>query len=419
MIDLAAGDLVAEAADLEEPCDLLSFYVPGDGFFFEREGAGIVSRGAAATIHIPPGPGQVAEAARRAAALLGRIRSTGGAAPLIVGALPFDGSAPATLVVPQVVVVRRPDGPARRIVVGPDRESSTGSFDFGDPISIGAPEPPLLGSPLSVTPVPGHRSFLDSVAEARKRISDGDLEKVVLARMLMVRAEQPFNRRALLHQLRRREAGAYLFAVHGFLGASPELLVSRFGNQVRAAAIAGTIARPAGDPEAVARAAQLLLTSAKDRAEHALVVEAVCTGLEDVCESLDFSPEPTVLDLRNVAHLATEVTGTLRPPAPNALELAARLHPTPAVCGTPRDAALRIIKELEPIDRTLYAGIVGWMDASGDGEWAVALRCAEVQGRIALLFAGAGIVAASDPDAELAETDAKFKTMLTALSGTT
>jgi isochorismate synthase len=415
MIDLAAEDLIAEESYLKEPCDLLSFYVPDDGFFFEREGAGIVTWGASATIRIPPGPGQVAGAARRAAASLERIRSTDGAIPVIVGALPFDGSAPATLVIPRVAIIRRPDGQTRRVVVNPDGARPTDPFDFGMPAVSSAPESSRRISPLRITPIPSPDSFVNSVAAARQRIAGGALKKVVLARMLMARAEQSFDRRALLYQLREREAGAYLFAVHGFLGASPELLVCRLGNQVRAAAIAGTIARPAGDPAVVARAAQLLLTSAKDRAEHALVVEAVRMGLVDVCESLDLSPEPAVLNLANVAHLATDVVGTLRPPAPNALELAARLHPTPAVCGTPRDAALRAILELEPIDRTLYAGIVGWMDASGDGEWAVALRCAEVQGRIALLFAGAGIMSDSDPESELAETEAKFKTMLTAL----
>jgi len=144
-------------------------------------------------------------------------------------------------------------------------------------------------------------------------------------------------------------------------------------------------------------------------------VEAVRAALEPWCERIDVPSEPGLLHTSTLWHLATEVTGALRTPVPSALELAAQLHPTPAVAGTPRDAAMRAIADLEAIDRTLYAGTVGWMDARGDGEWAVALRCAEVQGSLALVFAGAGIVAASEPEAELAETDAKMRAMLDAL----
>ncbi|MGH2726117.1 MAG: isochorismate synthase, partial [Actinomycetota bacterium] len=202
-------------------------------------------------------------------------------------------------------------------------------------------------------------------------------------------------------------------AAGGLVGASPELLVARSGPQVRASAVAGTL--PRAGPAADARAAARLLGSAKEQAEHAVVVDAVRAALKGICDPLHVAAEPSVLWMRTVLHLATDVRGVLRRPDLGALDLAARLHPTPAVCGAPTDVALGLIRELEPIDRALYAGMVGWTDARGDGQWAVALRCAEVQGRIALLFAGAGIVAASDPEAELVETDAKLSSMLDAL----
>lgn len=396
--------LVCRATRLAEPPDLLSLSVPEEGFLFEHRGAGVAAWGAALRIPIPPGPAQVARAAGRVAAALAEIRAEGQLGPIAVGALPFDGTWPAALTVPRVTMVRRPDGTAWRVVTGPE--------DAGEPEL----EPSRARSPtrrrLRITPVPTPAAYVEAVATARKRIAEGDLAKVVLARMLVARAEEPFDRGALLTRLRAREPLAYLFAASGLVGASPELLVSRRGLQVRASAVAGTM--PTAGRAADARAAARLLGSAKERVEHAVVVDAVRAALKGICVPLHVA-EPSVLPMRTVLHLATDVHGVLRRPGLGALDLAARLHPTPAVCGTPTDVAMGLIRELEPIDRALYAGMVGWTDARGDGEWAVALRCAEVQGRIALLFAGAGIVADSDPEAELAETDAKLSSMLDAL----
>ena len=207
-----------------------------------------------------------------------------------------------------------------------------------------------------------------------------------------------------LARLREREPDAYAFAVHGFVGATPELLVARRGRSVVSNPLAGTVAR-AADPSEDRAAAERLLASRKDLLEHAPVVDAVRDALAPVCDELSVDASPALLGTGTVWHLSTSVRGTLRGPAPSALELAARLHPTPAVCGTPRDAAMAAIGRLEAIDRTLYGGIVGWMDADGDGEWAVVLRCAEIQGRIALLFAGAGIVA--DPSGRRAGRDGR------------
>jgi isochorismate synthase len=198
------------------------------------------------------------------------------------------------------------------------------------------------------------------------------------------------------------------------VGASPELLVSRRGRAVRSTPLAGSAPR-FGDPEQDRASGQGLLASAKNRQEHAIVVEAIADTLRPACEQLSWDPDPVLLETANVWHLATRFAGTLRDPAPNVVELVAALHPTPAVCGTPVATARTTISELETFDRGGYAGPVGWMDAAGDGEWAIALRCAELRGDRATLFAGAGIVADSEPDDEVDETERKFRAFLDSL----
>jgi isochorismate synthase len=211
---------------------------------------------------------------------------------------------------------------------------------------------------------------------------------------------------------------AYTFAAPTatgtIVGASPELLVSRFGREVRSNPLAGSAAR-AGDPAEDRENGERLLASAKDHEEHAIVVEAIARTLEPRCRELSWDREPVLLETPNVWHLSTRFRGLLRGPAPSALDLVRELHPTPAVAGEPRDAALAAIERLEPFDRGAYAGPVGWVDASGDGEWAIALRCAELQDDRATLYAGAGIVADSDPADEVDETDRKFRAFLDAL----
>jgi isochorismate synthase len=400
--------LVARTERIDRRADLLPNYRPGDGFLFEHPRGAVVTSGVARSIAVPAGPRQVAAAAQMAEAVLSEIEVSGAPKPLVVGALPFDGASPARLVVPRVAWIRSPDGAAWRIDVGLEGEIAGPLPEAPDRV----PHPEA--TELDVTPLPSPEAFVRAVEEARRRIRRGDLDKVVLARMLVVRAGHDFDRTSLLERLRLTEPDAFVFATQGFLGATPELLVARVGRTVRANPLAGTTPRGPDSPSDRA-AAEALLDSAKDLYEHELVVEAVRTGLAEACDRLDIDPYPSPMATGRLWHLSTEVRGTLAEPAPNALALAALLHPTPAVCGTPRDAALSTIRDLERIDRTLYAGLVGWMDAGGDGEWAIALRCAEIQGQLALLFAGAGIVGDSDPQAELAETDAKFRAMLDAL----
>jgi isochorismate synthase len=201
-----------------------------------------------------------------------------------------------------------------------------------------------------------------------------------------------------------------VYAAGDLVGASPELLVRRTGTVAESRPMAGTVASDAGEAAVAA-----LAESVKDANEHQFVVDAIVDALQGRCRELDVAAVPEVARFSSVAHLVTPIRAVLADPAPTALELARLLHPTPAVGGTPRAAALDLITRLERRDRGRYAGPVGWVDAAGDGEWAVALRGGEVHGRTAVLRAGAGIVAGSDPASEWAETEAKLEPMLRAL----
>jgi isochorismate synthase len=368
----------------------LDGFDPAAGFFFGHAGDTLVTHGAAAAIEAPARDGQVSAAADAAA---GALREHPGA--LAVGALPF-----------------RPDRPARLVIPGHAARAGSDERTPGPPA-------PWTGRGLTMRAEPSLESYRRAVSEAVARIEFGAFEKVVLARSLVVRAARPWDAVALLRRLRAADPASYTFAVPSgdavLVGASPELLVSRRGREVRTNPLAGS-ARRTGDATADRDAAAKLLADAKNRREHRFVVDAARDALTPFCEELDVAAEPEVLATARVMHLSTRIRGRLRDPEPTALHLAGAMHPTPAVCGTPTDAALAAIADLEGIDRGLYAGLVGWVDAAGDGEWAVTLRCAELRGDTAVLFAGAGIVEGSEPQPELDETDAKLATLLDALA---
>jgi menaquinone-specific isochorismate synthase len=255
-------------------------------------------------------------------------------------------------------------------------------------------------------------AWLDAVDRAVRRIRAGDVEKVVLARDRLVYSDEPFDLGALVTRLRERFPDCYTFRVAGLVGASPELLIRRSGDRLGSLVLAGTARRGAGDADDQ-RIGDDLLASAKDLAEHRPAVASVRATLEPLTARLDVEDTPHLLRLANVQHLATSVTGTLLSPV-DALALAERLHPTAAVGGTPTARALELIAELETIDRGRYAGPVGWVDAAGDGELAIALRCAQIDGARGRLFAGAGIVGDSLPESELEETRLKLRAMQSA-----
>jgi menaquinone-specific isochorismate synthase len=255
------------------------------------------------------------------------------------------------------------------------------------------------------------------VANAVARINAGEMDKVVLARDLSANAGSGIDPRWLLLRLAERYETTWVFAVDGLVGATPELLVRLDKGLVTSRVLAGTIRRTGDDEHDLALAASLARSS-KDLEEHEYAVRSVAEALEPHCSSINVPESPFVLHLSNVMHLATDVAGVLTDGA-TSLALAASLHPSAAVCGTPTPVAHAAIRELEQMDRGRYAGPVGWMDSSGDGEWGIALRCGAYDPETASqirLFAGCGIVAGSDPDSELAESDAKFVPMRDALT---
>jgi isochorismate synthase len=405
--------LESRAEPLGTAFDLLAAYRP-PGVFFERRGIGIAGLVGDPTFTFgtedPAGPSRVVEFLRSS---VPRGRDV---APVAAGALAFGGGRRLhELVVPRRAVRRDPDGGTWRLDTGQLGVAGDDPPPF-ERVAGGAPHEPFRD--VQITEIPTSDGYVRAVASALEALRETELRKVVLARTVEVQAGRALDPRALVHRLRAVDPDAYTFAAPTndgvIVGASPELLVSRRGRDVRSNPLAGSAPR-SGDPDEDRANAEALASSAKDREEHEVVVDAVAETLGALCERLTWDPEPVLRETPNVWHLSTRFHGVLRDPAPTALDLVAALHPTPAVAGMPRGAALEVIERLEPFDRDRYAGPVGWVDANGDGEWAIALRCAELRGARAVLYAGAGIVAGSDPVAELEETERKFQAFLDAL----
>jgi len=255
--------------------------------------------------------------------------------------------------------------------------------------------------------------FTSAVAAATARIRAGELDKVVLAHDLEAMAARQVDERFILQRLASAYPDCWTFAVQGLLGASPELLIRRSGRTIASRVLAGTAWREHLGDEVSAD----LLGSAKDIAEHAYAVRSVADVLALACDDLTVPAAPVPLELANLTHLSTDIVGRLDERAPTALELAARLHPTAAVGGSPTAVARQVIRELEPMDRGRYAAPVGWIDSRGDGEFAIALRCAQINGRNLRLMAGCGIVADSNPETEAREAQIKMIPIRDALEG--
>jgi isochorismate synthase len=340
----------------------------------------------------------------------------------IVGALPFDRGAPVRLYTPEIV---------DRVPAAQWAASRSGAPDVNE---LGATtasdgDPRVSMDRGTIRAMPSRTEYAESVLRALAALkADPQLLKVVLARRLMLSAAERIDVDGVLARLEADgsattfcvplpasvsgEVGDWSDAV--FVGATPELLVEREGRSVVSHPLAGSARRHA-DPSADRAAAESLMRSDKDRREHAYVIESIADALAPYCRQLRVPSEPSLASTASLWHLATKVEGELRSDSTSSLELASLLHPTPAVCGWPTQQGRELIQELEPFDRGYYAGAVGWCDERGDGRWMVALRCAVISGNTAELFAGAGIVAGSDPEAEAAETSLKFSAMLDAL----
>ena len=379
-----------------------------------RDGGGLVAWGAAGRIEPGPGPGRFARAdeeLRHLAADAEVADEVGvpGGGLVGIGSFAFDADAPGSvLTVPRVVVGRRDDrswittiDPEGAAPAPPPRDAAT--TPTTSTTSVARDRPRYAGSSN-----PDLR-WLEAVATAIERIRSGDATKVVLARDVAVWSREVFDQLDLARRLTARFPRCHTFVVDGLVGATPELLLSREGAAVTSRVLAGTVGRADDEAEDAALGAGLL-DSEKDRWEHELAADSVREVLGPRCADLSYEPQPRLLRLDNVQHLATTFSGQLDRPA-SSLELVAELHPTAAVGGTPRLRALELIRELEGMDRGRYAAPVGWTTADGDGEWGIALRCAQLEGARARLFAGVGVVGASLPEAELEETRLKLLAM--------
>ncbi|MDQ8045914.1 MAG: isochorismate synthase [Patulibacter sp.] len=419
--------------------DLLAHYQPGSSSFFASPGGtALLGEGVAAVL---PAWATDDSRADRVAGLLDDARRSGHPDPVAIGALPFDEDLPARIVVPaRTRRGRTADliAPPAPVLAGDVRTDAAS----GGPAD---PRAPRLGTHLrpvdddgqataafSLEPVTAHDVFVRSVERAIEELQRGDLRKVVLSRALQLTAAAEVDPAVLLARLLAGEPSAYAFAIdlsramgrardgyparatRTLVGASPELLLRRRGARVLTNPLAGSLPRHP-DPTEDARRAAALQASAKDLGEHAVVVEAIGDALAPLCAELTLPARPTLVRTSTMWHLGTEISGSLRDPDLTSLHVALALHPTPAICGTPSDAARAAIGRLEPYDRDFYTGLVGWTDAAGDGDWAVTIRCAQVEGRDVRVYAGAGIMADSDPQAELAETAAKAGTLLRAM----
>ena len=394
---------------VDDPGPLLDLLPESGALTWVREGEGLVGWGVAAQVELP-GADRFAQAqawwdGQVASAHVEDEVEVPGSGLVAFGSFTFDPSRGASvLVVPQVLVGTR-DGVSWMTTV------------------TGGPAP----SERSAVRPPGPVRFADGsrtagewvqvVDAAVRRIEAGEVGKVVLARDLEARTDAPLDLRWPLQRLARDYPGCWTFAVDGLLGATPEMLVRLRDGVATSRVLAGTLRRT-GDANRDLRQGDWLSRSIKDIEEHGYGVRSVAEALALHCSSVEVPSAPFVLELPNVMHLATDVTGVVADGA-SSFGLLDSLHPSAAVCGTPTAVALELIREIEGLDRGRYTGPVGWLDASGDGEWGIALRCAQVDpddGSRLRLFAGCGIVAGSKPQDELAESVAKLVPMRDALA---
>ncbi|QTE29134.1 isochorismate synthase [Pengzhenrongella sicca] len=419
--------LVVRTVAIDDPGDLLALLPDGAPLAWVRRGDGIVGWGEVLRVPVR-GPDRFAAAEDAwhevlAHAIVRDEVDLPGTGPVAFGSFAFDEDSPAggVVVIPRVVVGRR-GGQAWLTTI------DTGATIGATPTlatAVGERAPVTAPGPVSYSDgAVDDAGWRDVVTRCVAAIRAGEVEKVVLARDVRAHAAEPVDARWVLGRLAGGYPSCWTFSVDGMLGATPELLVRSDKGLVTSRVLAGTIRRTGDDAADLTRAA-ILAHSSKDLEEHEYAVTSVADSLAPFCSSTNVPDVPFVLHLPNVLHLASDVTGVLRAavaghsPAPSSLALAAALHPTAAVCGTPTAAARALIARVEGLERARYAGPVGWFGADGDGEWGIALRCAEIDAadpREIRLFAGCGIVSASDPESELAESEAKLVPMRQALA---
>ncbi|MCX6447865.1 MAG: isochorismate synthase [Actinobacteria bacterium] len=329
-----------------------------------------------------------------------------GTGPILFTSFSFDPDEDSVLVIPQIIVGMR-NGSSWITWIGDQAQPELleevpllqdAEFNWGDG---------------SLSPA----EWQVRVAKAIKEIEDTKLEKVVLARDLKINSHRPIDARKILRNLSAEYPSTWIFAVDGLVGATPELLLRLSRGMVTSRVLAGTISKTGDDEKDLALAASLARSS-KDLEEHEYAVRSVADALDPFCTSTNVPESPFVLHLANVMHLATDVTGALieSKKSVDAFTILEKLHPSAAVCGTPTNVAADLIKRIEGMSRGRYAGPVGWLDARGDGELGIALRCGQITVNEIQIYAGCGIVAGSNPEKELSESSAKFAPMRSALN---
>ncbi|WP_024356641.1 isochorismate synthase [Leucobacter chironomi] len=421
--------LRAVTRSLQRLPDLLSLPDPQRPMLWHRDDRGSVGLGETLRLGFR-GPGRFRDAAEQwrriaAAAEIDDPVRLPGTGLVALGTFAFDdrSAAESVLIVPRFVIARHRDAAWITEISLAGEASAPAASTVAPEVPAAAAPGPWPGTAFEPRALPSRAdrdagrdsvdAYIAGVREAVDRITSGEVEKIVLARQIEGRVEPGSDLRVPLRRLAEHYLDCWTFAVDGLVGASPETLIRSTGGAVSARVLAGTRARHHDDPQRDARARAQLLTSAKEQHEHAFAVQSVVTALSPHVRELRTSEEAFPLRLPNVWHLATDLGATLDERS-SAIELVGALHPTAAVAGTPTAEAVEAIAELEPFDRGRYSGAVGWIDAAGDGEWVIALRCAQLSepaedGSLAVVAsAGGGILAGSDPQHELTETVAKL-----------
>jgi menaquinone-specific isochorismate synthase len=377
----------------------LNAFAGGHGNLFVRDGVGIAGSGVAQRV-----------SSREARSFLDQLDiddriNEPGSGPVLMGAIPFDSSHEHTFILPSVSLVKAQDGSAWVTLV-----------DDAEPYFGESPSTKPTAGAFAVEPGVSVDHYLRAVKCARDAVASADITKAVIARDIVIQADDEIDVYAVLLRLKASFGSSYRYLIDNFIGASPELLIAVANGHVSSHPLAGTTAR-SGDTATDINLAASLLASSKNQIEHRVVIDMVHDTLLPFCSYLDWEPTPSVVQVANVQHLGTLMQGMLSAPFAHVMDMTTLLSPTPALGGSPRDKALELIRQYEGIDRGNYGGAVGWFDRFGNGTFAVAIRCAQLSEdrKTARLFAGGGIVADSEPLAELAETQAKFQAMLAAI----
>ena len=393
---------ITEQIDLTSVCG-------DDGFLFVQNSTGFAGRGVATT----GTQDTIASLLRSIELVTGEVHQS----PTAFGLVPFLPDNDAVFYIPQALFTQQSSGATTLTLFGETENEISEEVAHGYIQQAHNAQPPSpRAQSFNVSPLTSIDTYLSAVEAARDSVKRGDIRKAVIARDISVASESPIDVHGVLMRLKASFGSSYRFSVGNMVGASPELLVEIEGRTVRSRPLAGTTPRT-GDPETDARLAEQLRASEKNQIEHRVVIDMVHDTLLPHCSYLDWEAEPSIVTVANVQHLGTYLEGALTDPSPHILELVRALCPTPALGGSPTQEAIELINKHEGLQRGFYGGAVGWLNADGDGTFAVTIRCAEFSDdrKSARLFAGGGIVADSEPLAELAETQAKFQAMLSAI----